>query len=708
MQGTLKLNLRMENPSSPPLNHLVSPQLVLRSHGELPGIVKPVTTGMLQVPTTSGLSVVPKSAPLESYNLVNTKQVLEKVRSLSAIVNNVKFQKEEQKRQNDQKKMEDNLFQKTIVCKLPDRGKIQKNLPNLDANKISSDMKKNFYNLDALEAMGCISEAILGGPGAINLNFDKNYKIRRWITNLKQIGAPSVEGVALMANLGKSSESPFIVKAPKDPENNDLLHEWMIGVFGTNKLRSVIPTFSYIYGAFNCSPPIINPDKEVETWCTKKSAVNYVIYENIAPAKSINDCIKNGCTFSEWLNYYMQTLLGLDYANKTIGFTHYDLHTENLLIRNPLSGVQSLGSPRKEFWIPFPNPNPTQSEKIWIKSTGVSTLIDYGFSRIEYQGKSYGKYFFEAFGVLPDQAFPLHDAYKLLLMSMSIMKKFNKRDLYKNCRILLTFFTSENADDVVVQQRKTFYFLPYTEKTKKLTLGSLISYIMDNFTLPWLSEETPESEDVLSCDHRVCLTTSQTVNAVGLDQNYPKLNKNPINVFEYQQTHWIFEQSGKIENQKHLMQKFKYQIEMPRAEAEYDNLIKNIPKTFNLYEVRQISLSTVLSKQFTTQYKWMVSNLAKFFNVIDMANMYYLAISYTATSFNDTATVTRMVKKFQYLKALVRSFVLLSNRIRDDWLYVIDQLRANPKTGKPNEYNWWINGLPNELRIIGDIDFLYN
>ncbi len=622
---------------------------------------------MLQVPG-AGKVMVFKSAPPKSYNLVSTKKVFEEAQSVSAIVNSIKFQREESEREEEQKKLENNLFQTTIVCKLPDRGKIQKNLPNLDASKISSEMKKNFYNLDALEAMGCVSEAVLGGPGTINLNFDKNYKIRRWITNLKQIGAPSVEGVALIANLGqrslvgsarKSSTSPFIVKAPKDPENDDLLHEWMVGVFGTNKLRRVVPTFAYIYGAFRCSPPIINPDKQVETWCTKELAVNYVIYENIAPAKSIKDCIKDGCTFSQWLNYYMQALLGLDYANKTVGFTHYDLHTENLLVRNPRGG--------REFWIPYPNPNPTQSEKIWIKSTGVSTLIDYGFSRIEYQGRSYGKYFFEAFGILPDKAFPLHDAYKLLLMSMSQMKMSGKRDLYENCRTLLTFFTGENADDVVVKQRKTYYFLPYTDDTRNLTLGPLISYIMDNFTLPWLSETTPTMGEILSCDHQVCSTTSQTVNSVGLDQNYPGINKNPINVFEYQQTHWIFEQSGEVDKQKALMEKFNYSIEMPRAEAEYDDLIKTVPKTFNLYEVRQIALKTILSRQFTTQYKWMVSNLAKFFNVLDMANMYYLAISYTAVSFADDSTIARMKEKLKTLKILRRDLVQLGRKMHNDY-----------------------------------------
>ena len=286
---------------------------------------------------------------------------------------------------------------------------------------------------------------------------------------------------------------------------------------------------------------------------------------------------------------------------------------------------------------------------------------------------------------------------------MSAMKQYNKKDLYKNCRILLTFFTSENSDIVIVQQRKTFYALPYIDDTINLTLGSLISYIMDNFTLPWLSERAPNSGDILSCDHQVCLTTSQTVNSVGLDQSYPEINKNPINVFEFQQTHWIFEESGEVEKQKLLAQKFNYQIEIPRAEAEYDTLIKTVPKTFNLYEVGKSSLKTIISNQFTTQYKFMVSNLAKFFNVLDMANMYYLAISYTAVSFGDNVTAARMTGKFNDLKNLGEDLDILGNKIFDDYQYVIKQLRANPRSKITDELVWWADGLLNELKIISGL-----
>jgi hypothetical protein len=99
--------------------------------------------------------------------------------------------------------------------------------------------------------IACLVQAILNRAEPANLfSLDNRERLRTYITQLQQIGDPSIEGYALNAN------SLFVIKAPRNPQNDDILHEAVVGL-QLNRLRELIPNFMYVYGLARCSPPVL-------------------------------------------------------------------------------------------------------------------------------------------------------------------------------------------------------------------------------------------------------------------------------------------------------------------------------------------------------------------------------------------------------------------------------------------------------------------
>ena len=201
-----------------------------------------------------------------------------------------------------------------------------------------------------------------------------NNRIRMYIHNLRQVGGESAEGYALVADF-ENAKDMFVVKVSRSPSDDTLLHELVVGLYGTNKLRQYIPNFAYVYGGFKCSPPLIDPEtKKVITWCLHDTnPVNYVLYENITPAVPMSKYLQT-CTGKDFVNVYLQVLYALRLALKVSDYTHYDLHYENVLIREPSPGTISG---------PFQIAYETERGVEYVLTHVIPTFIDYGFSHIK-------------------------------------------------------------------------------------------------------------------------------------------------------------------------------------------------------------------------------------------------------------------------------------------------------------------------------------
>jgi len=426
------------------------------------------------------------------------------------------------------------------ICKIDKLMKLQKELGSVNPETFRKSIHHNFYDPIIMKQAMCLTSSILYLSSSEKTKMFKrnleevipaDWRIRNWIRNLKKIGEDSSVGIATTGSLENSS-NVFVVKAPVSSEdNNEMLHEWFIGIYGTNKMREYIPNFAYVYGGFKCSPLSINQSDIFDkgnalTWCTGNSRnLDYLVYENIFPSMSFYDYTEN-CSFEEYLDKYLQILFSLDMANRLIGFTHYDLHGENVLIRR-LTDIPSksygIDDNFEKFYIPYD----LDGKKYYLKTDAISTIIDYGRSHIIYNKKHYGPYMFFEYGYRPNAVFPLHDAYKLLLGSLKSMIRFQNDKCFEKASEILKFFNQNDPPKIIIEKEFDIYFsLQYLEENM-VPISSLIEFIEKIF--PDIFQKIVATADslepnvhILGCSENggndICLRSSEDndYNNVGL------------------------------------------------------------------------------------------------------------------------------------------------------------------------------------------------
>lgn len=267
-------------------------------------------------------------------------------------------------------------------------------------------------------------------------------RIRNWFPEIRQIGLESVEGYALRTSFTTNSNL-FVVKAPRNPNNDDLMHEAIVGFYALNKLRHVIPNYMYVYGYTKCSPPSLQ-NKTPVTWCSSSNpGVSYLITENIQDGIPFSDWIvQPNITLKDFIAVILQVFNALNLGYKYYGYTHYDLHHGNVMVRRF----------DKVVAIPyFGNHTTVQG---YIASSYVPYIIDYGYSRITIGGVGFGKIGLEDYGIEGDQPFPMYDVYKLLgflseKVYLSSENHQNINDIRNALNIMFSFFNEGNVRDRV-------------------------------------------------------------------------------------------------------------------------------------------------------------------------------------------------------------------------------------------------------------------
>jgi hypothetical protein len=415
-----------------------------------------------------------------------------------------------------QKAYEANLLATTQTCPPEiNEALLAANLGKLDLRTLESDVSKQFYNPNIVEAMACIADTIttdIEGPGSM----ESNDRIREYIGGLRQIGAPSSYGVVMSGDIVSGNEKTkplFILKAPKDVQYaGELVHEVNIAYQCTNRLRLAgIPNYAYIYGSMTCAPPIINDKKEVISFCDSHSVKNadnnsvlYAIYENIAPAISIRDYIKT-CSAEDFMAYYVQVLLAI-YAGKKYNFTHYDAHNENVLMRE---------ISKRKFCYSLPTPN----GKVYCRSPQgyIPTIIDFGTSHIQIKDPQSGVMIhlgnvpqndvpMDSVGLPRNKSCQISDAYKLLCMCLYDMFEYKDGQfkilnpaIEKLIQLMSFFIKSENPYEELIKQRDTYFYMPLDGINENVDLYTFVEYCVEfcrlqGFKAPFTSR--PEGEQL--------------------------------------------------------------------------------------------------------------------------------------------------------------------------------------------------------------------
>jgi serine/threonine protein kinase len=119
----------------------------------------------------------------------------------------------------------------------------------------------------------------------------------------------------------------------------DFLHEYQIGMMGTNKLRIACPNFCYtlaIYHNPNCvTEKVLRQQKQVSV---KVCRTNRLVLEYI-PGITFKDYLKkimvlprNEVNINGFLKIFIQIILSLEISQQSLFFTHHDLHYNNIMI----------------------------------------------------------------------------------------------------------------------------------------------------------------------------------------------------------------------------------------------------------------------------------------------------------------------------------------------------------------------------------------
>ncbi len=560
---------------------------------------------------------------------------------------------------------------------------LQDRLGSLDPSKYTTSISKKFYNSAAMAAAMCTAESIVytaPSKGSVT----GSQRVRHYIRKLKQIGAESVEGYAMLGNM-KDEKSTFVLKAPRNPASSDLLHEYFVGSFGLNKLRASVPNFAYVFGGFKCSPPIIGNDKEVKSWCgNPEYEVDYIVYENIAPSVSLREYVENGCTGQQWLNIYMQVLYSLSAANKEIDFTHYDLHDENVLVR-------SIPSQTDRFSIPYTTEN---GDIEYIEATEIGTIIDFGFSHIKYQGKDYGIFDRFPWGVFPRRSFPLHDAYKLLLMSMRTMYSSGNEDCFRIASQILQFFNAEEDPvRIVTMQSKYYYYLPFIRGVTDVPVSSLTRYIRAKLSSELGFIRSRPIGNTIGCDGTSrCDTYREALIGFGFNDRIE-----PGDVFEFYDVVSRLKKEGR--DVQAVVNGFDHEKAMRKAIAQFNKLAVTVdPESVIVYTVREQPVKIFNDGNILTTYREFIGKVAALYDAIQELNTLVDSMEYVANIYG-------LSSYFQYLSGAksdlegIKPYINEAVRSIHEDIGYIRSKEGVLRRYLRGDFTWWLTG-PNLLASV--------
>jgi hypothetical protein len=184
--------------------------------------------------------------------------------------------------------------------------------------------------------------------------------------------------------LHMSGVNEITIKNYSAEKYNQAMREYLIGLQVFNPLRKINPCFSRTLGAY------------------RNGSIVSIMYERIR-GKTLAVLLQEGMCFTTWLSLFFQLLLSLELAQRKSGFTHYDLHAQNVVVtdRSQCDGY-SVSLDCLLYRI--------------SKSALIPVIIDLGTCSTSLAGRFIGSYDYNNSGIF-HFIVPGHDAYKLLVSS---------------------------------------------------------------------------------------------------------------------------------------------------------------------------------------------------------------------------------------------------------------------------------------------------
>ena len=539
----------------------------------------------------------------------------------------------------EQLENEEILISNNQICSKKDLVSLRERISQLKPDLLKKYVTQKFYNADIMQAAMCTIESIIyAPPDEIGTPYHNNL-INEYINNLKQIGTESKNGYAMLGSFDGMKDF-FVDKVSRDPSKDTLIHELVVGLYGTNKLRKYIPNFSYIYGGLKCSPPLIDPltKKVIYSCLDNNNLVNYVLYENVAPAIDISTYVRTSSP-AQFLNVFMQTLYSLRLAEKLIDYTHYDLHAENLLIR------EAKLDKGKIFQIPYDTENGVE----YLRTDVIATFIDYGYSHIKtediineetgiiFKGQDFGVHGRTQASIFPNRSWVIYDAYRLLLDCLRDAYNEKNTGVIKEIRKIFKFFNTIN-DPVQFLVDGVPGMLPLIDKTENLKLDDLIIYIRSVCNCDFINSN-PTSDPILNCES-LCATEEQILEEVGLEGDI----QIPNDIIRFNDLTYILEKENKTDELKYVIENFPYDQTINKFLDDLNdqfNLLSNKTITFVNTEIPDISKvpdDLLFRFDSMSDIRQIYINMGEIFSLDEKVDNYINIGIYVAELYDDDVT----------------------------------------------------------------------
>ena len=246
-----------------------------------------------------------------------------------------------------------------------------KNFGNYNFEEMKKYQRTKFYDQSVHRALRCIISSILaedgvGGKARFTHIMNRMMKLDEGANGVVM----KVDGKNLSrkGNFADFDKHGLMIAKLSKGDDEDIEREFVVGDV-LNQLRDSLPHFALVYGLLdNCDS--VFTDGEL---CSGKGTRKILLMEKI-----------NGPSFEKWLlntaddadgirdlfSIWIQLMYALGVANARFGYAHHDLHGKNVIIRE-LDDYK---------YIPL-----TFLDKIiFLKTKVVPTIIDFGYSRIDY------------------------------------------------------------------------------------------------------------------------------------------------------------------------------------------------------------------------------------------------------------------------------------------------------------------------------------
>ena len=239
--------------------------------------------------------------------------------------------------------------------------------------------------------------------------------ITKWLNStFKRIGEASASGINSIAEISLPDLNIDMVmktmcnvqkrNKPPDSVQKEFIHEFFAGK-EINDIRLLIPHFIITYGGFFCdsSSKVCN-NSPVSGLCDRGPGNNitYLLIENIKNSKTLSRHIKTPMLAYEneandMADCYMQIFIALKFGWEEKDFTHYDLHTNNVMLYDFITNTNFLQLFReyKENQTIVPEVKQVlfryftkENRQIIIPARYLMLIIDYGNSYVKNMPKN--------------------------------------------------------------------------------------------------------------------------------------------------------------------------------------------------------------------------------------------------------------------------------------------------------------------------------